>query len=451
MQEFTVEEARAACGGEYLSEGAGRISGVAIDSRKVARGTLFAAIKGERSDGRDYIDKAFEAGAVCALSEGRGSALGAVIGTDNTVRALGEIAKAYKMKYNVPTVGVTGSVGKTTTKDMISAVLAKKCPTLKTEGNFNNELGLPLTVFGLEKHHGAAVLEMGMSARGEIHYLADIARPDVVVISNVGMSHIENLGSREEILRAKMEITDFFGSENLLIINADNDMLRTVDKNAPYRILTYAIENDADYRAENIRDYSFGGSEFTANTPSGNFRVRVKTPGLHNVLNALSAIAVGQEFGVSSGDIAAAIEEYEPTAMRMEVENAGGITLICDCYNASPDSIAASLAVLAGAQGRRVAFLGDVLELGEFSEKAHRGIGEMCANKADLVVCAGENARYIAESARAAGCRCEYFETTDEAAENACALVTDGDTVLVKASRGMHFEKICDALRERSK
>lgn len=451
MQEFTVEEARLACGGEYINEGGGRIENVAIDSRRVGCGTLFAAIKGERSDGHDYIDAAFEAGAVCALSCGRGSKLGAVIGTDDTVSALGKIAKAYKMKYNVPTVGVTGSVGKTTTKDMIGAVLAKKCPCLKTEGNFNNELGLPLTVFGLEKHHGAAVLEMGMSARGEIEYLADIARPDVAVISNVGMSHIENLGSREEILRAKMEITSFFGTENILIINADNDMLQTVDKNVPYKILTYAIENAADYKAEDICDMSFGGCEFTAKTPTGDFGVRVHTPGRHNVLNALAAIAVGQQFGIANADIAAAIEEYEPTAMRMEVESVGGITLINDCYNASPDSVAASLSVLSGASGRRVAFLGDVLELGDFAEKAHRDMGKMCSGKADVVVCAGENARYTAEEAARCGCEVKYFKTTEEAAGAAADIAGVGDTVLVKASRGMHFEKICAALRERSK
>lgn len=450
MREFTVEEARLACGGEYINEGGGRIENVAIDSRQVGCGTLFAAIKGERSDGHDYIDAAFEAGAVCALSCGKGSNLGAVIGTDDTVSALGKIAKAYKRKYNVPTVGVTGSVGKTTTKDMIGAVLSKKCPCLKTEGNFNNELGLPLTVFGLEEQHGAAVLEMGMSARGEIEYLADIARPDVAVISNVGMSHIENLGSREEILRAKMEITSFFGTENTLIINADNDMLRAVDKDVPYRVITYAIENAADYKAVDIRDMSFGGCEFTAKTPTGEFGVRVRTPGRHNVLNALAAIAVGQQFGIENADIAAAIEEYEPTSMRMEVEKVGGITLVNDCYNASPDSVSASLSVLSGALGRRVAFLGDVLELGEFAEKAHRDMGKMCGGKADIVVCAGENARYIAEEARGCGCEVKYFETTEEAAR-AADFVRDGDTVLVKASRGMHFEKICAALRERSK
>ncbi len=454
MQEFTAYEVLEVSGGRFIKEAEAQIKDVVIDSRKVQSGSLFVAIKGERVDGNDYIDAAFEKGATVCLCDKDVTATGsgALIKVENSALALGKIANRYKMKYNVPTVAVTGSVGKTTTKDMIASVMSKLGDCLKTEGNFNNELGMPLTIFGLEKNHKSAVLEMGMSAFGEINYLADIARPDVAVITNIGMSHIENLGSREGILKAKMEICDFFGSSNLLIINTDNDMLKTVDRNKNYKVLTYGIENPADYTAEDIKDYGINGSTFTAVTPKGRFSVKLAVAGVHNVYNALSAIAVGEHFGIVQEDIVAALAEFELTAMRLTIEKHGGITLINDCYNASPDSIRASLNVLGTEKGRRVAVLGDVLELGEFAEAAHRDIGRMCGGKADVLITAGENAKYIAEGAKESGLsEVIYRPTTDEAAEAAAEIIKDGDTVLVKASRGMHFEKVCEAIGEKAK
>lgn len=454
MQEFTVEEVRAACGGEYIKEADGLISGVTIDSRKATDGMLFVPIVGEKVDGHDYISSAMESGAAVSLSE-REDVLtekGAVIKVKSSVDAIGKIAAAYKKKYNVPTVGVTGSVGKTTTKDMIAAVMSKLGPCLKTEGNFNNELGLPLTVFGLEKEHKSAVLEMGMSAFGEIHYLVDIARPDVAVITNVGMSHIENLGSREGILKAKMEIADFFGKDNLLIINADNDMLKTVSCDKEYKILTYGIDEKADYMAENIADNGLEGCSFTAVTPRGRFEIKLAAAGVHNVYNALSALAVGEHFGISSADIADAVGNFELTKMRMTVEKYGDVTLINDCYNASYDSIKAGLEVLAKAEGRRVAVLGDVLELGDFAKDTHLNIGDVCGGRADVVITAGNNAKYIAEGAKNAGVNeVFYYPTTEEAAVAAAEMVKAGDIVLVKASRGMEFEKVCNAIGDKLK
>lgn len=451
MREFTIEEVRRACDGEYIVKADGVVSDVAIDSRKVTDGTLFVPIAGERVDGHDYIASAFENGASVCLSEKQDikAAGGAVIGVKSTVKAIGEIAAAYKRKYNVPTVAVTGSVGKTTTKDMIAAVMSKMGSCLKTEGNFNNELGLPLTVFRLEKEHKSAVLEMGMSEFGEIHYLADIARPDVAVITNVGMSHIENLGSREGILKAKTEIADFFGRDNVLIINADNDMLKTMDRDKECRVITYAIDGDADYTAENIVDNGLDGCNFTAVTPKERIEIKLNAAGVHNVYNALSAIAVGEHFGISAKDIADAIESFELTKMRMTIEKYKDATLINDCYNASFDSIKAGLDVLAKSKGRRVAVLGDVLELGEFAKQTHLDIGGLCAGRADVLIAAGDNAKYIAEGAKNEGVgEVFYRETTDEAATLAAELVKNGDTILVKASRGMHFEKICDKVGE---
>ncbi len=452
MRDFTIDEVCRAVGNEAVGKSEVKISGVAIDSRKVEKGNLFVAIAGENTDGHNYINMAFEKGAAAVLSEREDIAAdGVVIKVDSTVEAIGKIANAYKAKYNLPTVGVTGSVGKTGTKDMIASVLSKLGSCHKTAGNFNNELGLPLTVFGLSDEHKSCVLEMGMSEFGEIHHLVDIARPDVAVISNVGMSHIENLGSREGILKAKMEITDFFGQDNLLIINADNDMLATVSKDKPYKTVTFGIENAADYRAENIEDLGFSGVRFEAVTPKDRFDVKLSVLGLHNVYNALSAIAVGEHYDIPSKDISDALSDFQPTAMRLTVENLDGVTLINDCYNASPDSIKASLAVLKNAKGRRIAVLGDVLELGEFAKDAHLDIGKACKGNCDLVIAAGNNARYIKEAAENCGVEAEYYETTEAAAEAVSERMTDGDTILVKASRGMHFEKICKEIEEKLK
>ncbi|MEE0944487.1 MAG: UDP-N-acetylmuramoyl-tripeptide--D-alanyl-D-alanine ligase [Clostridia bacterium] len=454
MQEFTIEEVRAACGGEYIKKAEGVISGVAIDSRKVSDGMLFVPIVGERVDGHDYISSALDNGAAASLSERDtvSADKGALIKVESSVNAIGKIAAAYKKKYNVPTVGVTGSVGKTTTKDMIAAVMSKLGACLKTEGNFNNELGLPLTVFRLKKEHKSAVLEMGMSAFGEIHHLVDIARPDVAVITNVGMSHIENLGSREGILKAKMEIADFFGKDNLLIINADNDMLKTVSKDKEYKILTYGIDEKADYMAKDITDKGLAGCSFTAVTPRGRFEIKLTAAGVHNVYNALSAIAVGEHFGISASDIADAVGNFELTKMRMTVEKYGNVTLINDCYNASYDSVKAGLEVLAKSKGRRVAVLGDVLELGDFAKETHLNMGIVCGGRADVVITAGNNAKYIAEGAKSAGVKeVLYYPTTEEAAQAAAKMIKDGDTVLVKASRGMKFEIVCNTIGDKLK
>ncbi len=449
MQDFTIDEIIKAVGGTCTCSNAEKITGVVIDSREAKDGTLFVPIKGENADGHSFIEKAFENGAAAVLSEADIEAARPVIRVKSTVCAIGDLAYAYKQKYNVPTVAITGSVGKTGTKDMVASVMAKLGPCLKTKGNFNNELGLPLTVFNLSKEHKSCVLEMGMSAFGEIHRLADIARADVAVISNIGMSHIENLGSREGILKAKLEIADFFGEDNLLIINADNDMLSGVDRNKKYKILTFGIENDADYRAENICDMGFSGIKFTAVTPKQKFDVTLSALGVHNVLNALSAIAVGEHFGISGEDIRDALSDYDATAMRLTVEKHGNVTVINDCYNASPDSILASLDVLKKASGRRIAVLGDVLELGSFAKEAHRGIGKACFGRCDILITAGENARFIKEEAEKCGVTAEYYPSADEASKAVCDIIIDGDTVLVKASRGMKFEKICESIEDK--
>lgn len=449
MQRLNIGDVAAATGGKIVcGDGSFEISEIVTDSRKASANMLFVPIAGENSDGHDFIGGAFENGADACIThrdippiDGK-----CIVRVADTRKALGDIARFYKEKYNLPTVAVTGSVGKTTTKDMLSAVLAMKYNTLKTQGNFNNDLGLPLTIFRLEKKHEMAVLEMGMSHMGEINYLASIAKPDVAVITNIGMSHIENLGSRENIWKSKMQVCDFFNENGLLIVNGDDEFLkRGSDK---CRVISCGIENKScDLVAEDIENLGADGTRFKVNIDGRKHEIYVKIPGVHNVHNALCAIAVGRHYGISAEDIAEGIRGFVLTDMRMEVKNAGKITIINDCYNASPDSMRAALHVLRDVPSKRkIAVLGDVLEMGEFAEKALPDVGKE-AGYADMLITVGTNSKFIASGAEEAGCKkVVSFETNESAIEFLNANTEAGDAILVKASRGMHFEEITDAL-----
>ncbi len=454
MQCLTCGEIAKACGSQQISGDANtKIYGITTDTRKAGEGTLFVPLTGERFDGHDFIDSAFDGGAAAVIThkkiippEGK-----VVIEVADTLKAFGDIAKFYINKYRVPIVSVTGSVGKTTTKDMIAGVLETSYDTLKTEGNFNNEIGVPITALRLEKEHEAAVIEMGMSAFGEIERLADIVRPDIGVITNIGMSHIENLGSREGIFKAKMEITTFFTDKNVLIVNGDNDFLSTIgDK--PYRVVSYGIKNACcDVKAKDIEDLGLDGVRFTACVDGGEYPIEVYVAGEHNIYNALAAICVGREMGIPMENIRKGIAGFRLTKMRMDVEKINGITLINDCYNASPDSMNAALKVLSGAEaGRRIAVLGDMLEMGSYADKAHYGIGQSVAeNGIDILITAGEAAKRTAAGAEASGLKNVFwFPTAEGAGEYVSSQLKSGDAVLVKASRGMHFETVAEKIKE---
>ena len=426
------------------------ISEITTDSRKAGANMLFVPIVGENNDGHDYIGSAFLGGADVVITHkdilpvtGKN-----IIRVQDTRIAFGDIARYYKEKYKLPTVSITGSVGKTTTKDMISAVLAMKYNTLKTQGNFNNDIGLPITVFRLEKKHEMAVLEMGMSNMGEINYLASIARPDVAVITNIGMSHIENLGSQENIYLSKMQICDYFDKNNLLVVNGDDKFLAKAS--GDFEIITYGIKNkDCDLVAENIENLGIEGTRFTVEIDGEKHEIYIKIPGEHNIYNALAAIAVGRRFDIKVEDIAAGIREFQLTNMRMEIKKYNGIVVINDCYNASPDSIRAAIKVLSDIKtGRKVAILGDVLEMGAFAEKELYEVG-LNISGVDAVIAVGNNAKYIAKGAEFAGVENVIrFKTVDEAIGFLPEFIKEGDHVLVKASRGMHFENIVEALKE---
>ncbi len=453
MQILNVNDILKATGGKLICGSEDFIiSEITTDSRKAGANMMFVPIVGEVNDGHDYISGAFENGADTVITHkdipeypGKN-----IIRVEDTRRAFGDIARYYKAKYNLPTVAITGSVGKTTTKDMISAVMAMKYNTLKTQGNYNNDIGLPITVFRLESKHEAAVLEMGMSQMDEIHYLASIARPDTAVITNIGMSHIENLGSQENICKSKMQICDFFDENGLLIVNGDDKFL---SQENGIRRITYGIENKScDLVAENIENLGIEGCKFTVLADGENHSITVKIPGVHNVYNALAAIAVGRHYGISMNDIAEGIKEFHLTGMRMEVKHHGNLTLINDCYNSSPDSIRAALKVLADIKAnRKLAVLGDVFEMGGFAEKQLYEVGTQIP-EIDSLITVGNNAKFIAKGAELAGIpHIRHFGTVDSAIEFLDEFLSGGDAVLVKASRGMHFERISEAIKNLQK
>ena len=454
MEKMTVQDIIAATGGELICGSKETvIKNVSIDSRQINEATLFIPLKGEKSDGHDYIGKAFEGGAVATISEKRIDCENTVVLVKNCSKALGDIAKYYKKRFNIKTIAVTGSVGKTTTKDMLSAVMSMQYNTLKTEGNFNNELGLPLTALKLNHSHEAAVFEMGMSAFGEISYLANIARPDVAIITNIGMSHIENLGSQEGIFKAKTDICEYFDKDSLLIVNADDKYLQKALSFKGFNVVGYGIENDCEYKARDIENLGLLGTKFSVDIYEREYRIHVKTPGVHNVYNALAAIICGVHYNIGPNKIIEGIENFSLTAMRMSVEKVGNLTLINDCYNSSPDSVNAALKVLATQETRKVAILGDILEMGDFAKDAHYKIGEEVAkNRVDVLLTAGKNAKFIAEAARANGvAEVMDFDTTDELVLNVLNYLDDNDTILIKASRGMHFEDVVNKITKENK
>ena len=444
---YTVNDIAEITGGMVYGENA-VVTGITKDSRAVNKGDLFVAISGERFDAHNFVAQTAEAGAAAALVERKLDADIPQIVVKSTRKALGDLARAHCAKFDIPKAAVTGSVGKTTTRDLIASVLAAHYGSehvLKTQGNFNNDIGLPFTVLGLEEKHKAAVIEMGMNHFGEISYLTNIVHPDIAVITNAGTAHIENLGSREGILKAKCEIFEGLKPNGLKVLNLDNDMLAIVkEENTCF----YSIHNDkADIYASDIRSKGLKGTEFTINTPKGSFEAKTLLPGEHIVSNALAAAAVGYGLGISFDDIAAGIRDFVPTSGRMDIIDTQKYTVINGAYNANPDSMRASIEVLKQADTFKCAILGDMFELGDYAEDMHKKVGEE-ASGLDMVIAIGKLSRSIYE---AAGKNAVYFEDLDSfvAAFDEKELIPAGASVLVKASHSMHFEKIVEKLEEK--
>ena len=446
MRTFTTEEIALATGGKASDHA--EITSVVIDNREAVPGSLFIAIIGERLDGHKFAEAAVEAGASAVMCSKEMNLPVPTILVEDTSKAFMDLAHSYRKEFDIPVVGLTGSVGKTTTKEMIWCVLNAKFHAHKTYKNWNNEIGLPKVLLGLSPEYTAAVIEMGMNHKGEISRLTRAAEPTLAVLTNVGVSHIENLGSREGILAAKLEILEGMKKGSALIINSDNDMLSTVDPE-DFKVMHFAIKDTAaDVVAEDI-EYLDNSTEFTAKTPAGTCRVTLPTTGEHNVYDALAALAVGVSLEIPLEDAAAALHNYRPAGMRENIVEKGGVTVIEDCYNASPDSMRAMAETLKlkSAQGRRkIAVIGDMLELGSFSEEAHRQAGKYMADaKVDLLMTYGPLSKFAAEEARKNGLvRVFDFDSKKQLSERLISMIKPGDVIAFKASNGMHMEEVIE-------
>ena len=422
------------------------VTGVSTDTRTIKQGDLYVAVKGERFDGADFIPQAAENGAAAALTERRADCGIAQIVVNDTRKAQLALANSYRSRFGVKLCGVTGSVGKTSTKDMIYAVLSARYKTLKTEGNFNNDIGLPRTLFGLNDSFGAAVIEMGMSDLGEISALSRAAAPDCCVITNIGWCHIANLKTRENILKAKMEILEGAKSGAPLILCGDDEYLRTV-RVLNRRVISYGFGENCEIRAENI-EHLPNGEKFELCYNGRSYPAEVPVSGEHHVLNALAAFAVGLEFGMEVSEIIPAFMRYEASGMRQRTEQRDGKTLILDCYNASPTSMRSSLSVLAGikAQGRKIAVLGDMLELGEMSAQLHAQVAQYAAASADVCFLYGEEMEHCYNQLKKQGF--EAYHSTDKQAviQRLKEYAAQGDIILFKGSRGMKMEEIAEKI-----
>lgn len=452
MLPLKVTEIIKATGGRLISgDITGIITDITTDSRKAGTGSLFAAIRGERADGHDYIDDVFSKGAVCVLSEKEIKAEGAVILVENTIAALGKIARLLMEKLCVPVVGITGSVGKTTTRDMTYSVVSKLFNTLKNEGNLNNELGVPLTVFRADNDTEAAVMEMGMDNFGEIDRLSSIVTPYVSAITNIGMSHIERLGSQENIYLAKSEIFKNTRQNGTVILNGDDKILMSHKDEIAQKVITVGVKNqNADIVAYDIESTQNSVS-FTLKGMGREFSVTLPVPGEHNVINALLASAVGIVFDIPSSEICNALSDFSMTKMRMDIISGERLTIINDCYNAAPDSMRAALSVLSKYDGRKVAVLGDIKALGEYSYTAHKDLGlDVVKNNIDILVTIGSQAAHIAQGANECGMDSSHIfsaETIEEAQTELSKIIKTNDVVLVKASRAMALENITEFLK----
>lgn len=450
MKAFTLQEAAAALGLPQMQAQA-TLADVCTDTRKIQPGSLFVCLRGERFDGHSFASQAAQLGAAALLVDHPVDADVPQLVVTDTGKALLQLAGWYRRRFRLPVVGLTGSVGKTTTKEFIALVLGAKYNTLKTQGNLNNEIGVPQMLFRLEDSHTAAVIEMGMNHFGEISRLTRAVAPTVGLITNIGVSHIENLGSRAGILQAKLEILEGMAPDAPLIVNMDNDMLRTV-KLGDRPLLTFAIDDQsADFTATDIAEQG-STTTFTVHHSTFTQPVTIPTVGIHNVYNALAAMAVGYVTGVNPAAAAAALANYVPAGMRQNLVQVGGVQVIEDCYNASPDSMRAALQTLGKLPvHRRYAVLGAMLELGDYAKEAHTQVGKMAAeNGIDGVLAYGADAAYIVEAAKQAGLEnARLFDTKEALAQSLAQQVQPGDGVLFKGSRGMNLEDVMHTVYER--
>ena len=448
MTPCTAREICAAVGGTLLQDSGAPVTGVTTDSRAVQPGQLFIPLVGERFDGHAYISKALEGGAAGCLTAAAPETLlpgKLYIQVADTRLALKALASWYRNKFDLPVVQVTGSAGKTTTKEMIASVLSQRYNTLRTEGNFNNDIGAPLTLLRLMPEHQAAVIETGMNHFGEIRYLGEMVRPDIAVITNVGDAHIENLGNtRQGILRAKCEIFENLTPEGIAVLNGDDELLNTVT--LPQTILRCGVGDGCGVRVTDIDDRGLEGVACTVTIKGEHYRLTTSAPGRYMIYPMAMAAAIGRRLGLTREEIAAGVAAYTTVGSRMHLIRLPGERLVIDdCYNANPQSMAEGLRMLAASPAQhRVAVLGDMGELGQLTAQAHRDMGALTRRLGLAAVAVGEKMHALTETDPQA----QWFATVEEAMPAIRQLFTPGTAVLVKASHAMHFERIVKELEK---
>lgn len=454
MENTSIYEISKWCDGKILREGErNSITSVSIDSRKIKEGDLFVPLMGENVDGHSFISSAFEKGAAaslidknCDIPDGSGT----VIQVENTMEALQKIAQNYKKTFDIPVIGVTGSVGKTTTKEMIASVLSAEVDVLKTQGNYNGQIGLPLTLLEIEAHHEAMVVEMGISKFGEMEKLSEIVEPDIGVITNIGISHIENLKTQENIREEKLKILKNYNGKYFL--NGDSPFLAQLGKTRLNDVVYFGLNGAYQYRAEDILSYQ-NTTEFTLITPDFKESLVIPCLGIHNVYNALAAISIALEIGMYFDDIKTGLLNYKGVSMRQEISEINGINIIDDSYNASPDSVKSALAVLRAlkSEGRNIAVIADMLELGDNTEKIHYDLGKYIALEGiNILVTVGNLSKFIHQGANDSSLpiKTMHFSNNEEAGRCIYGFLETGDKVLFKGSRGMHVDEIVSAVKK---
>lgn len=455
MEKISIGEILEATNGKLLSGNTAQtINSVCIDSRKVTKDSLFIALKGERVDGHNFIKDAFDLGAsVCIIEKNYeiGTEVqGALIEVASTLSALQDLAAYYRRKFSIPVIGVTGSVGKTTTKEMIYSVLSENLNVLKTEANYNGQIGLPLTIFNLNNSHEVAVLEMGISEIGEMDRLRKIANPDIGVITNIGVSHVENFKSVKNTCNEKIKIVS--GTNKKLYANFDSPILANIKNKTDTTVIPFGINGLYPYKCEEIYSSKYE-TNFILSTEELRENIMIPCLGIHNVYNALAAIAVGLDLGVHIEDIKSGLSKFKNVAMRQQIYNVNDIILIDDSYNASPDSVKSSVSILKNidSPGKNIVVIADMLELGERSQEIHFETGRYIAmEKIDFLITIGENSKYLSEGAKSMNQEVItiHCQNNSEAFEKIKEIIDKDDKILIKGSRGMHTDEISEKIRK---
>jgi len=459
MEKLRADKIAGWINGRIMGNGAAVVEKVSTDTRTLTEGSLFVAIRGEKFDGHSFIGEALRKGARIVISEEEYPVNGdeTVIVVEDTVKALGDLARNYIRSFDITVIGITGSVGKTTTKEMIAQVLSTQYNVHKSMGNFNNHIGLPLSVLNLDRSHSVAVFEMGMSALGEIDYLSRIIQPDIGIITNIGISHIEKLGSRQNIMRAKLEIINGMKENGVLILNGDDELLSGLEGLLPMPVVFYGINENCDVKGYGIVSMGEKGVRFTVNIRNRDVDIFLPVPGIHNVSDALAAIACAVELGITDENIQKGLIRYSSEKMRLNIMEYGNVKVINDTYNAAPSSVMAALSVLREISGERrsIAVLGDMLELGEYACEAHKSVGVRVAHEnICYLVAIGELARDYVTGATEAGMdksRTVHFSDPEKAVDFLKELIKPDDVILFKGSRGMQLDRIIERIFEPAK